>query len=178
MAQIRGTRLFEVWNGHPLVNNYGGGGVPSLDEMWNRILSSGRMIYGVAVDDAHVFKQPWNPAVPRPGFGWVYVRAPRLEARALIDALERGEFYSSTGVELESIVTTAQSMTVTVKAQASSKYRIRFIGHSGRVLGEALASPATYAFKGDERFVRAMVMESNGKMAWVQPVPVGADAPR
>ena len=28
------------------------------------------------------------------------VRAPRLEARALLEAMERGDFYASTGVEL------------------------------------------------------------------------------
>jgi hypothetical protein len=178
MAQVRNTRLFEVWNGHPLVNNDGGGGIPGLEEMWNRILAGGKMIYGVAVDDAHAFKQPGNPNVPGPGRGWVYVRAPRLDARALIEALERGDFYASTGVELESVVATAQSMTVTVKTQGSSKYRIQFIGHPGRVLFEAVASPATYTFKGDERFVRAMVLESNGKAAWVQPVPVGPEAPK
>ena len=178
LSQLRNTRLFEVWNGHPIVNNQGGGGVPSLEEAWNRVLSSGRMMYGIAVDDAHTFKQPGNPLVPGPGRGWVHVRVPRLEARALVDALERGDFYSSTGVELESIVTTAQSMTVTVKTVQSSKYRIVFIGRQGRVLSEAIASPATYAFKGDEGFVRAQVIESNGRLAWVQPVPVGPDAPK
>ncbi len=50
-----------------------------------------------------MFKDPWNANVPRPGQGWVMVRAPRLETRALLDALERGEFYASTGVELPSI---------------------------------------------------------------------------
>jgi hypothetical protein len=178
MTQLRNTRLFEIWNGHPQVNNLGGGGVASLEEMWNRLLSSGKLIYGVAVDDAHTFKQPGNPAVPGPGRGWVYVRSPRLEGRALVDALERGDFYASTGVELQSLVTTAQSMTVTVKADSFSKFRIQFIGRGGRVLSEALASPASYTFKGDEGFVRAVVIESNGRMAWVQPVPVGAGAPK
>ena len=45
-------------------------------------------------------RQPGNPDVAGPGRGWVVVRAPRLEARALLEALERGDFYASTGVEL------------------------------------------------------------------------------
>ena len=44
------------------VNNLGGGGVPGLEETWDRILSSGKMLYGTAVDDAHYFKRPEDPA--------------------------------------------------------------------------------------------------------------------
>ena len=69
-------------------------------------------------------------------------------------------------------------MTVAIKTEAQSKYRIQFIGRQGVILSEAVTSPATYTFKGDESYVRAKVIESNGKIAWVQPVPVGANAPR
>jgi hypothetical protein len=178
LAQLQRTRLFEVFNGHPLVNNVGGGGVPGLEETWDRVLSSGRLLYGIAVDDAHYFKRPEDKTAPRPGFGWVYVRAARLEPRAIVDALERGEFYSSTGVELERLETSATAVTVAVKQDRQSKYRIQFIGRQGRLLHESATSPATYTIKGDEGYVRAKVIESNGKVAWIQPVPVGANGPR
>ena len=74
--------------------------MPGLEEAWDAILTSGTLLYGIAVDDAHRFKEPGNPDVAGPGRGWVAVRAPRLDARALLDALERGDFYASTGVEL------------------------------------------------------------------------------
>src|SRR5918994_29331 len=100
LKQLERTRLFEIFNGHPRVNGLGGGGEPGLEEVWDRVLSSGRLMYGLAVDDAHYFKQPGNDDVPGPGRGWVFVRAPRLTSAAIMEALERGEFYSSTGVEL------------------------------------------------------------------------------
>ena len=178
LGQVQRTRLFEVFNGHPLVNNLGGGGVPGLEETWDRILSSGKLLYGIAVDDAHYFKRPEDKTAPRPGFGWVHVRAARLEPRAIADALERGEFYSSTGVEMQAIDVSASAMTITVREERSSKYRIQFIGRQGRVLSETTASPATYTFTGDEGYVRAKVIESNGKLAWIQPVPAGASAPK
>ena len=178
LAQLQRTRLFEVFNGHPLVNNVGGGAVPGLEDTWDRILSSGKLLYGIAVDDAHYFKRPEDTSVPRPGFGWVYVRAPRLDARAIVEALERGEFYSSTGVELESVDASATSLRVAVKVDRLSKYRIQFIGRQGSLLADIMTTPATYTFKGDEGYVRAKVMESNGKVAWVQPVPVGSSAPK
>ena len=178
LGQIQRTRLFEVFNGHPLVNNLGGGGVPGLEETWDRILSSGKLIYGVAVDDAHHFKRPWDLEASAPGKGWVYVRSARLDGRALVEALERGDFYASTGVELESIETTAAELTVAIRQRPSSKYRLQFIGRQGRVLSETTSSPATYRFAGDEGYVRVKVIESNGKLAWTQPVPIGANAPR
>jgi hypothetical protein len=178
LAQLERTRLFEVFNGHPLVNNLGGGGVPGLEETWDRLLSSGKLLYGIAVDDAHYFKRPEDKTAPRPGFGWVHVRAARLEARAIVEALERGDFYSSTGVELQALERSTTAMTIAVRTRPSSKYRIQFIGRQGAVLSEAITSPATYTFKGDEGYVRAKVTESNGTVAWIQPVPVGASAPK
>jgi hypothetical protein len=141
------------------VNNIGGGGVPGLEEVWDRILTSGSIVYGMATDDAHVFKDPGNPMVSGPGRGWVMVRAPRLDASALMQSLERGDFYASTGVVLEDVAATEKSL-------------VQFIGRGGQILTEATEPSATYTFKGDEGYVSAKVTESNGRIAWVQPVAV------
>jgi len=172
LQRVRNNRLFEIFNGHPQVNNVGGGGVPGLEEAWDAILTGGTLLYGIAVDDAHTFKAPGNPDVAGPGRGWVAVRAPRLEARALLDALERGDFYASTGVELSDYQATTHQITVTVKATAFSKYRIQFIGKGGHVLREVTEPAATYEIRGNEGYVRARVLESNGRMAWAQPLMV------
>jgi len=124
------------------------------------------------VDDAHTFKDPGNPSVAAPGRGWVAVRAPRLEARSILDALERGEFYASTGVELSDYRVNARQMIVTVNATTFSKYRIQFIGENGRVLREVAEPKAVYDIRGDEGYIRARVLESNGQLAWCQPTMV------
>ena len=178
LGQVERTRLFEVFNGHPLVNNLGGGGVPGLEETWDRMLSSGKLLYGIAVDDAHYFKRPEDKFAPRPGTGWVHVRSAALEPRALLEALERGDFYASTGVEVQSLDVSPTSMRVVIKTIPTSKYRVQFIGRQGRVLSEVTQSTATYTFKGDEGYVRAKVLESNGDVAWIQPVAVGSSSPR
>jgi hypothetical protein len=174
LRQVRNTRLFEIFNGHPQVNNVGGGGVPTLEQVWDAILTAGTWLYAIAVDDAHTFKQPGNPAVAGPGRGWVVVRAPRLETRAVLGALERGDFYASTGVELTDYDTSSSAMRVTVRATAYSKYRIQFIGRGGQLLSEVPDSTAVYRFTGTEGYVRAKVIESNGQIAWCQPVAVTA----
>ena len=171
LKQVRHSKLLEIYNGHPEVNNLGGGGVPGLEEIWDAILSSGQILYGIAVDDAHVFKRT-GPAVSGPGRGWIVVRASKLEARTLLEAMERGDFYASTGVELSDYVVSATAMTVAVRQSATSKYRIQFIGRDGKLLKEAVASPSTYEFQGDEGYVRAKVIESNGQLAWCQPTTV------
>jgi hypothetical protein len=170
LKQVQNDKLFEVYNGHHLVNNFGGGGVPGMEEVWDRILSSGKLIYGLADDDAHVFKQPGNPNVPGPGRGWVFVRAERLAPRSIVEALERGDFYASTGVELSDYQVTAAAITITIKQAPSSKYRVQFIGRNGDLLREVISSPAVYEFKGNELYVRARILESNGRIAWTQPV--------
>jgi hypothetical protein len=174
LRQVKNTRLFEIYNGHPQVNNLGGGGVPGLEEAWDAILSSGTLLYGIAVDDAHNFKDPGNPNVSGPGRGWVMVRAARLDARLVLEAMERGDFYASTGVVLEDVRADAKAVTVTVKPDSFAKYRIQFVGKGGRVLRDVAEPAATYQIVGNEGYVRARVIESNGRMAWVQPVVVSS----
>jgi hypothetical protein len=84
--------------------------------------------------------------------------------------MERGDFYASTGVELRDYQVSDTAMTITIREEEWSKYRVQFIGRGGRVLSEVTASPAVYRFRGDEGYVRARILESNGKVAWTQPV--------
>jgi hypothetical protein len=172
LRQVQNNKLFEIYNGHPTVHNEGGGGVPGLEQVWDQLLSQGILLYGIAVDDAHTFKDPGNPAVAGPGRGWVVIRSARLEARALLEALEKGDFYASNGVDLADIKLTASSMTIEVRPRTDFKYRIQFIGKGGRVLREAIENTATYTFTGTEGYVRAKVIDSGGRAAWVQPVVI------
>jgi hypothetical protein len=172
LKSVRNNKLFEIYNGHPMVNNLGGGGIGGTEAAWDAILSSGTLLYGIAVDDAHHFKDPGNPKLAGPGRGWIVVRAAALTPRAILAAIERGDFYASTGVELTECRADAKSVAVAVKQESYAKYRIQFIGRHGAVLREALDSPATYTITGDEGYVRARVLESNGRIAWCQPVMV------
>jgi hypothetical protein len=170
IGQLKNVKLMEIFNGHPTVNNLGGGGVPSVEEIWDQVLSAGMLIYGVATDDAHHFKRIGVRSAAVPGRGWVVVRSAELSQKAILEALDRGDFYASTGIELEEYAVTKDSISIKIKEDPWSKYRVLFIGQGGRVLGEVTSNPAVYRFRGDERYVRAKVIESNGKLAWAQPV--------
>jgi hypothetical protein len=166
LLQLEHANFLEIASGHPFVN---ADGPPSVESMWDRMLTAGRTIYGVAVDDTHHLKRVWDDDVVLPGKAWVMVRAEKRDAKSIVTALARGDFYASTGVELDDIVMTAKSMQVRVHEKNLAHYRILFIGSGGRVLQETTGSSATYAIRGDEGYVRAKVIDSNGKAAWAQP---------
>jgi len=170
LKSIKNLRLFEVYNGHPQVNNLGGGGMPGLEAMWDDILSAGLALYGIAVDDAHFFKTPGDKTKSTPGHGWVMVRAANLSAAEILRALEQGDFYASTGVTLRDYQADNREIKITIETTDQSKYNVQFIGRWGKVLKEVTTNPAVYTFNGDEVYVRAKVIESNGKVAWTQPV--------
>jgi hypothetical protein len=170
LKRVKNLKLFEIYNGHPTVNNLGGGGLPGLEAMWDDILSAGLPLYGIAVDDAHVFKIPWDKSKSTPGHGWVMVRAARLAASDILQALEAGDFYASTGVTLRDYQTDGKTIKLAIAAEKECKYTVQFIGQGGKVLQTSTSETATYTFKGDELYVRAKVSESNGKAAWTQPV--------
>ena len=162
LKQLRGVTLLEIASGHPYVNMLG---PPSAEAMWDELLTSGQRVWGVAVDDSHHLKRPWDTDVALPGKAWVVVRAEKADAKSIVAALERGEFYASTGVELEDF----GPGSVKVKEKNLAHYRIQFIGAKGRVLQETEGPSASYTMRGDEGYVRAKVMDSNGRCAWTQP---------
>lgn len=170
LKQVERYKLLEIFNGHPFVNNEGGGDSPSTETVWDILLSSGKRVYGIAVDDAHHFKRPWDHDAALPGRGWVVVRAAKLDTADLLSALERGDFYASTGVELKDVVIAGSSMTITIHAEGQTKYTTQFIGKNGTILATSGESSPSYSFHGDEGYVRARILDSNGHAAWVQPV--------
>ena len=96
LRQVERDKLLEIWNGHPTVHNEGGGGVPSVEEVWDILLTGGKRLYGIAVDDAHHFQGEFSSDRSNPGRGWISVRAPALDPLALMEAPEAGHFYAST----------------------------------------------------------------------------------
>ena len=188
LRQIEGDRLLEIWNGHPTVHNLGGGGSPSLEEIWDILLTGGKRIWGLAVDDAHHFQGEFTADRANPGRGWVSIRAPQLEPASLMEALEAGHFYASTGVELADVSVEPDSISVRIEEDRDFRYRTEFIGPAGIVLHETEANPAVFRlsdyssayarFSPDlptavTHYVRAKVYNSRGDVAWVQPVFLG-----
>lgn len=161
--------LMEIASGHPLVNSGGGGGWPSSEEIWDSLLTSGKRIYAVGVDDSHHFKKPGERDAA-PGRAWVVVRAAALDQSQIVAALDAGDFYASTGPEIDEYAVANGTINVRVKQYSLNKYRIVFIGSAGRVLHTSNELEAAYKLKGGEGYVRVKVSDSNGGTAWLQPL--------
>lgn len=173
------STLFEIWNGHPQVYNLGGTdslgrAAPSAEALWDSLLTRGKVIFAVADDDSHYFKQEDgdNADQPRPGRGWVMVRADTLTPAAILTSLRRGDFYASNGVTLKSYESSARAVNLEITPAGDMRYRTDFIGSGGRVLASTTTLRASYAITGSEGYVRARVTDSAGHQAWTQPVMV------
>ncbi|MFL6245081.1 MAG: CehA/McbA family metallohydrolase [Vicinamibacterales bacterium] len=167
LLQLERANFLEIASGHPFVNAQG---PPSVESMWDRMLTAGKRIYGVAVDDTHHLKRAGDEDVVPPGKAWVMVRSDTRDAKSILAALAAGDFYASNGVELAELTITKKQIAVRVKEKNYARYRIQFIGSNGRVLQETPGLTATYRIRGNERYVRAKVIDSNALCAWSQPV--------
>jgi histidinol phosphatase-like PHP family hydrolase len=188
-AGIKGERFFEVYNGHSGVRNYGDAAHPATETMWD-LVNTARLrefdlplLYGVATDDSHEYFQ-WGAGKTNPGRGWVMVQSPILQADRLVQAMDDGEFYASSGVSLISFAHDASGLSLSIGGQEGASYTTEFVGTRGSESGVVLASSQSltpsYTFAGDELFVRARVRSSlahpnpyaagDPQMAWLQPV--------
>lgn len=170
LARIERDRLIEIFNGHPTVHNHGGDDSPGMEAVWDWLLSQGKVLYGIAVDDAHHFQGEFAADRANPGRGWLGVAAGSLSAADLMEALEAGHFYASTGVVLDRIQVEPTRLTVHIRPRTNFKYTTAFIGQDGKVLATVGGLQPSYTLRGGERYVRARVEDSGGAVAWVQPV--------
>lgn len=193
LAAITDEHFFEVYNGHPGVNHLGDATRPGVEKMWDiantiRIdqIKSKPML-GLATDDSHYYHgRPGSHT----GRGWVMVQSSQLKASSLIEAMNNGDFYASSGVTLTEVKydRSQQKLSLTIQPQDGVTYSTRFIGtvasydkqsvvqldangkpiratklysdDVGAVLAESDSLTPEYQLTGDELYVRAVVTSS------------------
>ncbi len=157
-----GATLFEVC----CADYRGGSGIASTEDLWDVVLSAGRTLYGVAADDAHRFGGEYREA----GTAWIMVRATELTVPAILVALERGDFYATTGVNIQSLETTPEGLRLELNQAEAFGYRTFFIGREGRTLKQDESMKPSYDFRSGDAYVRIRIERSDGAFAWTQPV--------
>ncbi len=160
---IRNCVLFEVLNAHPAVNNQGDDSRPSTEEMWDRALSAGKLIYGIGTDDTHKI-------ATYPGKSWVMVQAPELSESSILEALENGDFYVSTGVVLDNYKVTRSAVKIRIHPDGETRYTTSFIGEGGRVMARSDSLNPVFKKSRGLLYVRAKIEDTNGNLALTQPV--------
>jgi hypothetical protein len=145
---------------------------------WDEALEAGTHLLGIAADDSHL------PGFDS-GFASVWVRAAHRNADAVLDALGRGHFYSSTGPRIESVVLHPDAVEVRCTPAASvALVSQRWVGanvNSGRMGYRSRGTVTEETPSGEivaarlERwptlpYGRLEVTDSVGRRAWTNPL--------
>ena len=89
-AGLKGLWAVEVYNG-----GCNRGGYLENTQAFDDLLFKNEPVFPIAADDAH--------GAAGCGHGWIQIKAEKLEYKTVMDALERGDFYSSTGPEIHDL---------------------------------------------------------------------------
>lgn len=159
--KLQGNFAMEIWNS----------GCAMVDDMdtdaayWDELLGQGNRIYGVATDDGHPMNQHCN--------GWVRVRARDNSINAILEALREGKFYSSCGPEIYDFY--VENGVAVIECSAAAKIRLHCDMHPTRIVRSEDGSLTRAEFEtkdwsGEYSYVRAVVIDKDGKYAWTNPI--------
>jgi len=190
---IDGLRFMEIYTGLAQCNSNGDSLRCSVERMWDILLTrrlaelDKPVIYALASDDAHTFLPiEGTPNWGKPGRGWIMVRAKYLTPESLFRAMQRGDFYASSGVTLKDIQYGERSLSVSIQGEAGVTYTTQYIGtrtgydptsrpvldesgqplrstrrysdQIGQILYESRELESKYSLAGDEIYVRARIV--------------------
>lgn len=164
LFDLKGCFGVEIWNGACEAWDCKGLSVVH----WEDMLNSGIRIYGLGTDDCH-----WWAGRQDAGLGWVWVKAPELSEEAILEALEGGYFYASSGPTIKDIRLENNEITV----QTSPVKAIDIIGSGLFKSRRELAAPGKTITEakllGDIsqiKYIRVACLDYEGNWAWSNPI--------
>lgn len=134
---------------------------------WDSLLRDEK-VWGFAADDAHWSRNDY-------GVAWVNVKAENLTREAITAALKAGQFYSSTGPEIETVAVDESG--VYIKTSPVDRIALVGPGPRGRVVAaskDETICEAKFEFGGpvgrDTKYLRLQAVDKNGNAAWTNPI--------
>ncbi|GMV80208.1 MAG: hypothetical protein AMXMBFR7_13920 [Planctomycetota bacterium] len=153
------------WNHYAGIEIYNGvirrlAGSPLATDRWDRLLGAGRVMWGFANDDSH---RPEDVQL-----AWNVVQAAARTPEAIMEALRKGRFYGSTGVELSALAVHGR----TIHLAAPNAERICVVADYGKRIAQIDRCECTYHVPDDLpfRYVRLECYGRGEAMAWTQPI--------
>ena len=164
MLAVKDFVAIEVFN-----KQCGGRGKSISSVHWDNLLCRGKSVSAVAVDDTHYKTDPLKLRVP--GSGWTHIKARELTVQAVIEAIGTGCYYASCGPIIEDFRVADRI----AKVKCSPVKEIHFMAQ--RCYGESfyaeegdLMTAQQLALHEQVRYVRAEVVDEEGKRAWSNPI--------
>jgi hypothetical protein len=134
-------------------------------DLWDKLLSAGKKVYGFANDDMHAFS--------RAGGAFNMVLAEKKDKESILKAIKEGSFYASTGIYIEKIELIEKSLFISVKHLSVC---FSLIGKDGKVLKVEHGMDVTFNLKGYTDYVRVELKREDGAFAWTQPFFIRGEA--
>ena len=164
---LKGLWGVEVFNGECYMKGYD----DNMSQAYQELLKAGNRLCPIAVDDTH---SPW--AIGR---GWIMVGAKELTYSAVIEALEKGDMYASTGPEIHSLtldgnkVKITCSEAVTINILPHCRMGQRYVAEPGTFLTEAEFDLTRWINEcldewKDRAFFRICVTDAAGQKAYTR----------
>jgi len=131
---VQKAGFFELFNaGGTSINNYGDKIRPGHERIWDIILTQRLaeldlpIMYGIATDDTHNYTGT-DAKLAIPGRAWTMVRTHYLTPESIIKAMKAGDFYASSGVEINDIQFDGTTLKIDIKVKPGVSYTTEFIG--------------------------------------------------
>ena len=156
----------------------------NIDRFWDavnasRCLRGEPLLYGIATEDTHFYPESGTSHKPLIfGDAWIGVRSGALTQDALFAAMERGDFYAASGVDLEDIAfdRATGTLSVAVPAKPGVAYKVRFITTKRGVKVDPVKTVEIPA-KGGKETARRVPVYSDGVGAVAKTVSFGKGEP-
>lgn len=170
-AGLKGLWAVEVYNNECALIGYDDD--PNVN-VFQDLLRQGNRIFPLATDDFH--------ALPNPRHifgGWIMVGAQKLEYGSVMQALEKGDFYASTGPQIHSLTLEGSKLRLTcdeavmVKLLTHNRLGQRVLAKPGQSLTQAEFDISTWLTDcpeefADMAFLRLKVTNAQGKEAYTR----------
>ena len=155
--KLKGNFAMEIWNSGCVIDN-------DMDKdaaYWDELLGQGIRIFGVATDDGHPIHHHCK--------GWVMVNAEN-NVRSILNALESGAFYSSTGPEIYDFY--VKDGKAVIECSPVKMIRLHCDCHPTRLCQNPDGKPITRAEfdVSDYPYARITIIDEQGHHAWTNPI--------
>lgn len=162
-GELKGLWGIEWWNTGCACEGYFDT-IQPIDDL----LRKGENVFPLATDDAHELKHCFG--------GWVNVKANKLNYESVFNALENGDFYSSTGPEIKELfiedgkIKIKTSKVNQIALSSERRYNKCIVGND---LEEAVFDINEYIIKSkkeitNNHYIRLTVVDSKGKIAYTR----------
>lgn len=159
---LKGLFACEIYNHSASI-----GGIDGNQEIhYDNFLRLGRKMFCLATDDNHNGHPATSPMSDSFG-GFIFIKAEKLEYASIMNALENGNFYSSTGPQIKELYVEGDH--IHIECSPVRKIAMTSAGRNAKCLrinkGDELLTKARFKFEDTNKYIRFQIEDEEGYRA-------------